>query len=83
MKCLSTLEESKISEAIELGLIDAIIGATKDIEVLNIEEEFSFVGARIGNNIANTKELKVMNFCEVMKSKDADRWMVEVAKEKE
>ena len=83
LKRLSTLEEREINEAIELGLIHARIGGTNDIEVVNIDKEFSLIGATISNNVANTKELKVMNFCEAMKSKDADRWIVKVAKEKE
>ena len=56
----------------ELGLIDVDICSGKDIEVWNIQDEFSSVNAGIGNNIENTKELKVSNYCEAMKSKDAD-----------
>ena len=54
----------------ELGIAQVEIGGTNDINVLNMEDEFSFVGAGIGNNISNTKELKVMNYHEAMKSKD-------------
>ena len=80
---LANLEENDIEQSFELGLVDASIGGTKDIEVWNIKNKLGLVGAGIGGNISNTKELKVMNFCEAMKSIDADKWMAKVAKKKE
>ena len=54
----------RLSEAdsFELGLVDVGICGAKEIEVCNVEDKFSFVGAGIGNNIENTKDLKVMNY---------------------
>ena len=46
----------------KLGLVNIEVFDFNDIEVLNAEDEFSFVGASIGNNIENTKELRVMNY---------------------
>ena len=80
---LANLEENGIKQSFELGLVDASIGGTKDIKVWNIKNELELVGAGIGLNISNTKELKVMNFHKAMKSKVAVRWMFKVEKEKE
>ena len=80
---LVNLEDNYIEQNFELGLVDASIGGTKDIEVRNIENELGLVGAGIGVDILNTKKLKVMNFHKAMKSIDVDKWMVKMAKEKE
>ena len=71
-------------EGIEVGLVDIeLFYGNKDIEVWNNEGKLSFVGAGISNNIGNTKELKVMNYHEVMKRNDADCWIEEIEKEKD
>ena len=54
-------------------------------ELVNEEEvafEIILVGTGIGSGLENTNELKVMNFKEAMKSKDAKEWMEEVGNEK-
>ena len=70
---IANLKEKDVEQSFEWGLVDASIGNTKDIEVWNIENELGLVGAGIGVNILNTKELKVMNFHEAMKNIDADK----------
>ena len=45
--------------------------------------ELNLMGAGIGGRFTNTNELKVMNFKQAMRSPDADKWVEEVANEKD
>ena len=42
---LQSLEEREIKQCFELGLVNASMGDTKDIEVWNVENELVLVGA--------------------------------------
>ena len=80
---LAKFDNEKLKLNMELGLVGAGICITKELKVLKTEEELKLIGAGIGVNISNTKELRVMSFREAMKSKDADKWNEEVVEEKE
>ena len=63
--------------AVELGYISCIA------EIDNEEvaaSELSLVGAGVCGGFTNTNKLKTMKYKEVMKSKDAEAWKVEVGR---
>ena len=78
---LQSLGKEAINKSFKLGLMEASIGGTEgsnDIVVWNTEIklgiELDLVRAGIG---------KIMNFHDAMKSKDSDKWLIEVEKEKQ
>ena len=76
---LTKLDKDQVKLNIKLGLVKTGISGTKELKVLNTEEELRLVGVII----LNAKKLQVLNFREAMKDKDTDKWTEKIAKERE
>ena len=79
IETIASMIESDCSVAIDLRYLECF-AELDNCEVATFE--LSLVGAGVGGGFSNTNELKVLNFRQAMKGKDAEEWLKEVKNEK-
>ena len=78
IKSISSMIESNSSIAVDLRYLERMA----ELDVMEVTAlELSLVGAGVGGGFSNTSELKVLNFRQAMKGRDAKEWLKEVENE--